>query len=87
MNEPSMSDNGFKVVKVLPPTSYGNGPEWAMPAEIATAALRAVYELSPELFGLVMTRATTGARITIPVTVGAGRRRSTLNATGAAATT
>ena len=57
---PTAAENGYKVVKVLPPVSFGTGPEWPVPVEMALAFMRSVYETSPELFGDHMLAAATG---------------------------
>jgi hypothetical protein len=73
---PPVQENGYRVVKTLPPVKFGTGPEWPVPVEMALAFMRAVYESSPELFGKYMLAAATGTQVT------AGRRRGSGTAAG-----
>jgi hypothetical protein len=70
VNEQAPPENGYKVVRTLPPVKFGTGPEWPVPVEMALAFMRSVYESNPELFGKHMLAAATGTK------VAAGRRRN-----------
>ena len=60
MNDQPAPENGYKVVKTLPPVKFGTGPEWPVPVEMALAFMQSVYQSSPELFGAHMLAAATG---------------------------
>jgi hypothetical protein len=56
-------ENGYRVVKVLPPVKFGTGPEWPVPVEMAVAFMQSVFRSSPELFGKHMLAAATGTQV------------------------
>jgi hypothetical protein len=64
-------ENGYRVVKTLPPVKFGTGPEWPVPVDIALAFMQSVYQASPELFGKHMLAAATGT----PAPPGKGGRQ------------
>jgi hypothetical protein len=69
-------ENGYRVVKTLPPVKFGTGPEWPVPVEMAIAFMQSVWESSPELFGKHMLAAATGTK------AASGRRKGSEIARG-----
>jgi len=63
MDEIQTDSNGHKDVRTLPPLKLGNGPEWRIPAELAAAFIRAVYDKYPQQAGNAMHLAMTGSEL------------------------